>query len=84
MFHFTFWDSLVGDLCLETQCYARVLQVVAELREGLDTLRGNRNLGNFMQVVNVDYIRQQAERGLYTWPDCLNLITTIFSVVQQV
>ena len=83
-FHLAFWDSLVGDLRLETPCYVRVLQVVAELREGLDTLRGTRNLGNFMQVVNVDYIRDQAERGLYNWLECRNLITTIFRVVQQV
>ena len=83
-FHLAFWDSLVGDLHLETPCYVRVLQVVAELRDGLDTLRGTRNLGNFMQVVNVDYIRDQAERGLYNWPECRNLITTIFRVVQQV
>ena len=83
-FQLAFWDSLVGDLRLETPCYVRVLQVVAELREGLDTLRGTRNLGNFMQVVNVDYIRDQAERGLYNWLECRNLITTIFRVVQQV
>ena len=37
-----------------------------------------------MQVVNVDYIRDQAERGLYNWLECRNLITTIFRVVQQV
>lgn len=84
-FHRAFWDSLVGDLCLETPCYARVLHVVADIRDGLHDLsvRASRPV-DVQQVIDLDYIRRQAELGLYNWQDCLRLITTIFGVVQQV
>ena len=84
-FHRAFWDSLVGDLCLETPCYARVLHVVADIRDGLHDLsvRASRPV-DVQQVIDLDYIRRQAELGLYNWQDCLRLIATIFGVVQQV
>ena len=84
-FHRAFWDSLVGDLCLETPCYARVLHVVADIRDGLHDLsvRASRPV-DVQQVIDLDYIRRQAELGLYNWQDCLCLIATIFGVVQQV
>ena len=79
-FHHAFWDSLVGDLRFETPCYVRVLRVLTEIRDGIhDLAKGN----NIMEVVDIDYIRQQAEKGLYDWSNCKSLIEAIFTIIHQ-
>ena len=83
-FHQAFWDSLVDDLRLATPCYVRVLRVLAEIRDGIHDLAGTRDSCNIMEAVDLDFIRQQAEKGLYGWQDCLRLIAAIFGVIQQV
>ena len=83
-FHRAFWDSLVCDLCLDMPCYTRVLRVLAEIRDGIHDLAGTRDSCNIMEVIDLDYIHQQAERGLYGWPECTRLISGIFGVIQQV
>ena len=83
-FHRAFWDSLVDDLCLDMPCYTRVLRVLAEIRDGIHDLAGTRDSCNIMEVIDLDYICQQAERGLYGWPECTRLISGIFGVIQQV
>ena len=81
-FQSAFWDSLVGDLRLDTPCFVRVLRVLGEVRDGI--LAGTRDTGNIMVVVDLDFIRDQAEKGLYGWQDCVLLMGKIFGVIQQV
>lgn len=83
-FHQAFWDSLVDDLCLDTPCYTRVLRVLAEIRDGIHDLAGTRDSCNIMEAVDIDFIRTQAEQGLFDWRDCLRLITAVFGIIQQV
>ena len=83
-FHQAFWDSLVSDLCLDTPCYTRVLRVLAEIRDGIHDLAGTRDSCNIMEAVDLDFIRTQAERGLFSWQDCVRLITAVFGIIQQV
>ena len=83
-FQFAFWNSLVHDLWLATPCYVRVLLVLKEICNSIRDLQGARVSRNIMQVIYLDLICQQAERGLHSWQDCLCLITAIFDVIQQV
>ena len=83
-FHQAFWDSLVDDLRLATPCYVRVLRVLAEIRDGINDLAGSREAGSISEAVDLDFIKQQAEAGLYTWVNCLRLIGSIVEVIQRV
>ena len=83
-FHQAFWDSLVDDLLLATPCYVRVIRVLAEIKDGINDLAGSREAGAITDAVDIDYIKQQAEAGLYTWVSCTALVTSIVEVVQRV
>ena len=79
-FHQAFWDSLADDLRLATPCYVRVLRVLAELRDGLNDL-GAAPMDQ--GVIDLDWIRQQAEAGAYDWGRCRALVAAIVGVVQR-
>ena len=83
-FHQAFWDSLVDDLKLSTPCFVRVLRVLAEIRDGISDLAGSRETGNISEVVDLDFIKQQAEKGFYDWETSMRLIGSILGVIQQV
>ena len=83
-FHQAFWDSLVDDLKLAVPCYVRVLRVLAEIRDGINDLAGSRESGSISEAVDLDFIKQQAEAGLYGWDNCKNLIAGIVHVIQRV
>ena len=83
-FHQAFWDSLVDDLRLATPCYARVLRVLAEIRDGIRELAGSREAGGVGEAVDLDFIRQQAEAGLYTWDSCRRLVAAVVGVIERV
>ena len=79
-----FWDSLVDDLRLATPSYVRVLRVLAEIRDGINDLAGSREEGVLRELVDLDYIKQQAEARLYDWTSCYKLVSSLVVVVQRV
>ena len=79
-----FWDSLVDDLRLATPCYVRVLRVLAEIRDGIKDLAGSREAGALAESVDLDFIKQQAEAGLYDWDSCTKLVSSIVEIIQRV
>jgi hypothetical protein len=83
-FHQAFWDSLVDDLKLAAPCYVRVLRVLAEIRDGINDLAGSRESGSIAEAVDLEFIKQQAELGLYGWDNCMRLIGSIVAVIQRV
>ena len=83
-FHQAFWDSLVDDLKLDTPCFVRVLRVLGEISDGISDLAGSREAGSIKEIVDLVFIRQQAEAGLYCWSSCLGLVSGIVEVVQRV
>ena len=83
-FHQAFWDSLADDLKLSTPCFVRVLRVLAEIRDGISDLAGSRDTGNISEVVDLDFIKQQAEKGFYDWETSMRLIGSVLGVIQQV
>ena len=80
-FHQAFWDSLADDLRLSTPCYARVVRVLAEIRDGLNDLGGARVEQEL--VIDVDWIRQQADAGQYDWTSACRLVSAVVGVVQR-
>jgi len=74
----------VDDLRLATPCYVRVLRVLAEIRDGINDLAGSRETANLAEAVDLDYIKQQAEAGLFTWGSCSRLVSAIVEVIQRV
>eukprot|EP00291_Cryptomonas_curvata_P026192 CAMPEP_0172174800 /NCGR_PEP_ID=MMETSP1050-20130122/13871_1 /TAXON_ID=233186 /ORGANISM="Cryptomonas curvata, Strain CCAP979/52" /LENGTH=643 /DNA_ID=CAMNT_0012846827 /DNA_START=422 /DNA_END=2354 /DNA_ORIENTATION=- len=83
-FHQAFWDSLVDDLKLASPCYVRVLRVLAEIRDGINDLAGSKESGSISEAVDLEFIKQQAEQGLYGWDNCMRLIGSIVAVIQRV
>ena len=83
-FHNAFWDSLVDDLKLATPCFVRVLRVLAEISDGVRDLSGSLEAGSITEAVDLDFIKQQAEAGLYGWGSCLGLVSAIVGVIQRV
>jgi hypothetical protein len=84
-FHQAFWDSLVDDLKLSPPCYVRVLRVLAEIRDGVADLAGSSEwAGRIAEAVDLGFIKQQAELGLYGWDSCMRLIGCILAVIQRV
>ena len=65
-FYQAFWDSLEDDLKLP--CYSRALNLLTDIREALNC-----------KEIDIDFIRQQAEDGLYNWQNCIHLVTAIYA-----
>ena len=83
-FHTAFWDSLVDDLTLAHPCYVRVLRVLCEIRDGISDLAGSRMGGPLDEAMDMDFIKQQADAGLYGPESCRQLMVSILSVIQRV
>ena len=83
-FHQAFWDSLTDDLRLATPCYARVLRVLSEVRDGLKDLAGDREAAATDEVIDLDLIRQQADAGQVEWSSCHALVGAVVQIVQRV
>ena len=83
-FHQAFWDSLVDDLRLAAPCYARVLRVLAEIRDGISELAGPWESESIREAVDLDFIRQQVAAGLYGWDSCTGLVAGVVAVIQRV
>ena len=62
----------------------RVLRVLAEISDAIRDVSGSREAAVIAELVDLDHIKQQAERGLYVWESCTKLIHGILAVVQRV
>ncbi len=84
-FHRAFWDSLVDDLKLVPPCYERVIRVLAEIRDGIVDLAGSsESSARIAEIVDLEFIKERAELGLYGWDSCMLLIGSILAVIQRV
>ena len=82
-----FWESLADDLRLSPPCYARVVKVLTEVRDGIaDLAQGSaarRNAAGINDVLDMDLIKQQIDRG-FEWRGCVKLIQDVASILTQV
>jgi hypothetical protein len=69
-----FWGSLVSDLTLPNNpCFSRVIKVLGEIKKDLPALD---------EALDLDFIEDQADAGLFTWDRCMQLIRTIHSFME--
>jgi hypothetical protein len=73
-FQEAFWKSLADDLWLSPPCYVRVLRVLADVRDGIAELAGEREASQMREVVDLDLIRQQTNAGVLDWTGCIGLV----------
>ena len=83
-FHQAFWDSLVDDLLLENPCYVRVMRVLAEIRDGIRDLAGEREAVAIMEAIDDDYMKERMHAQAFSWDDCKNLIANVVRITQRV
>jgi hypothetical protein len=87
-FHVAFWESLADDLRLSPPCYARVVKVLGEVRDGIaDLAQGSaarRGAASINDVLDMDLIKQQIDRGGFAWTSCVKLIQDVASILTQV
>ena len=57
-----------------------MLRVFGEIRDAILELTSNREEAYFREVVDLDFIRQQAEQGLYYMSNCRRLVASIVEV----
>ena len=79
-----FWDGLADDLQLDPPCYARVLRVLAEIRDGLAGVSSPAEKDAILEMVDLEFIKQQTDEGLYSWEDCITLLASVVSLIRQV
>jgi hypothetical protein len=60
-----------------------VLRVLAEIKDGIADLAGHRESGAICEAVDLDFIKKQAEMGLYGWNSCTALIVSIVQIIQR-
>jgi hypothetical protein len=83
-FHQAFWDSLADDLKLEIPCYVRVLRVLSEIRDAIVDLAGSRESDAIKEIIDIGFIKTQAEQGAFGWDSCKHLVGGVVSVIQRV
>ena len=80
-FHRQFWDSLEDDLKLEYPCYVRVIRVLGQICDGIHDLC---ETSGIREVVDLEFISQQAQAGLYSWQSTEKLLAGILCVIERV
>lgn len=61
-----------------------MIRVLAEIRDGIKDLAGSRESGTMTEIADLDYIKQQAEAGLFSWVSVTHLVYAMNQVVQRV
>ena len=73
-FHSHFWDSLEDDLKLEYPCYVRAIRVLEQICDGIHDLCESSGI---CEVVDLEFVSQQAQACLYTWQSTQKLLAGI-------
>ncbi len=79
-----FWLSLQDDLQLARPCYARVIRVLVEIRNGISEVGGAIESAAIKEIIDVEFIEGKANAGAFEWRDCQNLVRMIVDVIRRV
>ena len=80
-FHRAFWDSIEDDVKLEPPCYVRVIRVLEDICDGIHHLREDSGIH---EAVDLAFVKQQVEAGLYTWAHTQKLLASIVSIIEHI
>ena len=82
-FERAFWLSLADDLILPS--YTRVLSVLKEISDGIQTLaRGHYEETEIREIVDIDLIKQRISQDAFDFGDSVNLLDSIIRVICKV
>lgn len=83
-----FWKSVKDDLCLSQPCYARVVKVLEEVRDGIaDLAKGSARrpcADKIKDVLNIESIKQRIEDKNIPWNWCVEIIQGVASILTQI
>ena len=79
-----FWSGVEEDLRLVPPSYGRVIRVLSQVRDGVVAIAPASVKERLSEMVDEELIRQQAEKGLYRWKECVALIQGITSKIAEV
>ena len=83
-FREAFWSSLEDDLRLSEPCYARILKLLAEVRDGIAELAGSEVSSQVRELVDIDLISQQTQMKVFDWTQVIQLLTGIVNIIKRV
>ena len=69
---------------LDQPCYVRVLRVLSEIRDGISELAGNRESVAVFEAIDIDFIRQQVDLGVYGLESCVRLATAVVGIIRRI
>jgi hypothetical protein len=79
-----FWDKLAADLSLSNPCWSRVFNLLGDIRVNL-VAYGSEAVGAVAQeLIDIDFIRQQMERGVFGWEEWRALVARVYGVLKNV
>ncbi len=78
-----FWNSLADDLNINPPCYVRVLRVLSEVRDGILDLAGVRESVAISEAIDIDFIKDQAELGIFDGMACKSLVGAVVGIIRR-
>ena len=66
---------------LEPPCYVRVIRVLEKICDGIHHLRADSGIH---EAVDLAFVKQQVEAGLYTWARTQKLLASIVSIIEHI
>jgi hypothetical protein len=82
-FQSSFWDSIVDDIRLSPPCYARVLRVLDEIRNGISDL-SDPGYELARDVLDTAHIQARVEAGAFEWDDSKKLVQDTFAIIVSI
>ncbi len=67
-------------------CYVRVLRVLREIRDGINDLSsdGGPVSAAILEVIDIDFIKQQAELNAFGWDNCKTLVGAVVDIIRRI
>jgi hypothetical protein len=82
-FHRAFWDGVTADLRRTPPCYAGVLRVMAEVREGMLEVAADTPAATIEAAIDLDSIATRVVLGALPWSDVRDLVGGIVSLMRS-
>ena len=82
-FHRAFWESLVDDVRLSPPCYARVIRVLDEIRNGISDLSES-SFELAQDVLDTSHIQAKIQANAFEWDDSKKLIQDTYTIITRI
>jgi hypothetical protein len=79
-----FWAGVEEELQRKPSGFGRVLRVLCQVRDGVAAVAPPAVKTDLCELVDEDLIRQQVDKGLYGWKECVDLISNITKIICRI